>query len=80
MKELTEVRQKYTQLLCDALKLFYENDAKALFNEPQKNADDAAEGKRIVNERAMVGCMYRYMWCLIQQEGNCIPVSDIDIE
>ena len=83
MKELTEVQQKYTQLLCDALQLFYKNDAKLLFNEPQENADYTAEkkeGKRIVNERAMVGCVYRYMWCLMQQAGSCVPVSDIDIE
>ena len=57
---------KYLGLLIDAIKLFYINDADSLFG-ADKNVD----------ERAMVGCIYRYMWCKIVREGiNC----DIDIE
>ena len=83
MGKLNEVQEKYKRLLCKALQLFYVNDAKALFNEPQENAGDGEERKgwkRIVNERAMAGCVYRYMWCLMQQAGDSVPVSDIDIE
>lgn len=56
---------KYLQVLIDGIKEFYRRDADMLFN-----------GKPI-DERAMVGCIYRYMWCEIARKGiNC----DIDIE
>ena len=80
MGKLTEVQEKYIKLLCDALQLFYKNDAKTLFNEPKENTPDTKGMKRMVNERAMVGCVYRYMWCLMQKERDRVSVSDIDIE
>lgn len=55
-------------LLETALLIFYKCDAQALFGH---NKD--------IDERAMVGCIYRYMWCAIQ----CMPMHeeiDIDIE
>lgn len=56
---------KFVQVLTDGIKEFYQRDADMLFR-----------GKPI-DERAMVGCIYRYMWCQIEREGiDC----DIDIE
>ena len=83
MRKLNEVQEKYKQLLCKALQLFYVNDAEALFNEPQEHAGGGEGGedeKKMVNERAMAGCVYRYMWCLMQQMVDSVSVSDIDIE
>ena len=70
MGVFSDDQEKYRDLLCNALQLFYKNDADALFKEN--------DGKN-VNECAMSGCVYRYMWCLMQQEDG-FPVADIDIE
>ena len=56
---------KYLQVLIAGIRSFYMNDAEALF------------GGRPVDERAMVGCIYRYMWDEIcRADVEC----DIDIE
>lgn len=80
MKALNDKQEKYKNLLCEALKLFYQNDAEALFKERHIRDANTKERREIVNECAMVGCVYRYMWCLMQQEEGCFPVSDIDVE
>ena len=81
MGVFSDDQKKYRDLLCEALRLFYKNDAKNLFKEKRKppKATNEKRVKNIVNECAMSGCVYRYMWCLLQQKGN-FPVSDIDIE
>lgn len=53
-------------LLCEAISLFYRKDAEKLF------AFD-------VGEWAMVGCVYRYMWCLMQA-SRVMKSFDIDVE
>lgn len=59
------ITDKYFMLLVDALKEFYVNDAKDMFE------------NKMADERAMVGCIYRYMWNIIVRESmDC----DIDIE
>ena len=56
---------KYIDVLLSALEEFYSNDAEALFQ------------YRMVDERAMVGCIYRYMWCkIVREKMDC----EIDIE
>ena len=55
------------EILLDALREFYRKDAEKLFDD-----------KKAIDERAMVGCVYRYMWCKLQQLGE-LDV-DIDIE
>ena len=81
MKQLDKNQEKYLDLLCRALQLFYKNDARVLFDKPQKAIKSKATGnEKIVNERAMVGCVYRYMWCMMQQKIFEIPEFDIDIE
>ena len=57
----------YIEILINALQKFYSFDAKQLFDE-----------EKTIDERAMVGCVYRYMWCQLQQIGDSIV--DIDIE
>ncbi|MBQ6926075.1 MAG: hypothetical protein IJQ73_15670 [Kiritimatiellae bacterium] len=52
-------------LLCKSIQRFYQKDAQFLF------------GSRIVDERALVGCVYRYMWCALEPLGR---IFDIDIE
>ena len=57
--------EDYIELLVGALHEFYVQDAKELFK------------SKMVDERAMVGCIYRYMWCrIVQNHMDC----DIDIE
>ena len=65
---MDEMSRMYIELLCEALRMFYKNDAEALF----KN--------QAADERAMVGCIYRYAWCLMHapRYENLLP--DIDIE
>lgn len=63
------MRNKYIKLLVKAIELFYQNDAKELFGSTKD-----------VDERAMVGCVYRYMWCMMQQPGESFSVPNIDIE
>lgn len=65
---MDEKSKKYIELLCEALQLFYKNDAKALFK------DHAAD------ERAMVGCIYRYAWCLMHDRRFSGLGPDIDVE
>ena len=84
MKKPDKIQELYISLLCRALQLFYKNDAKALFDKPQARTKSDAGGKdgksKIVNERAMVGCVYRYMWCMMQQQIFELPEFDVDIE
>lgn len=81
MKKLDNIQNQYVDLLCRALQLFYKNDATVLFNKPQTTLKKESAGNgKIVNERAMVGCVYRYMWCLMQQQVFEIPEFDIDVE
>lgn len=54
----------YIELLTKAVQWFYKNDASYT---------------KDVDERAMVGCVYRYMWCILQQKVS-FSVADIDIE
>ena len=81
MKQYDKNQEQYIDLLCRAIQLFYKNDAKVLFDQPHEtNKSEATGDGKIVNERAMVGCVYRYMWCLMQQRISEIPESDIDVE
>ena len=59
---------KYIKLLIDALQEFYVQDVKDLF----KN--------KMADERAMVGCIYRYIWCLMHNPYYDDLEPDIDIE
>ena len=79
MTKLTREQKQYMYLLFYALQLFYKNDASALFGKSKIREEESGNGK-IVNERAMVGCVYRYMWCLMQQKTYNGIESDIDIE
>ena len=79
MGVLSDNQEKYKNLLCNALQQFYKNDAKALFNKIRGNTVVETK-KEMIDERAMVGCVYRYMWHLMQQARDYFPVSDIDIE
>ena len=56
-------------LLIGALMLFTKNDAEDLFNE-----------KKDVDERTMVGCVYRYMYCARLMNILKATQPDIDIE
>ena len=61
--------EQYVELLVDALSLFYQNDAEALFSD------------RLVHEQAMVGCIARYAWCLRRSDprfSSLLP--DVDVE
>lgn len=57
----------YIKILINALQKFYSIDAKQLFDK-----------EKTIDERTMVGCVYRYMWCQLQQRADSI--ADIDIE
>ena len=57
-------------LLIGALVLFTRCDAEALFNNKNKDVD----------ERAMVGCVYRYMFCACLMNLLKATQPDIDIE
>ena len=84
MKNPDKIQEPYINLLCRALQQFYKNDAKALFDKPQEKIKSDAGGNgeviKIVNERTMAGCVYRYMWHMMQQKISGISESDIDIE
>ena len=58
-------KEMYINLLVNALQQFYVRDAKALFRD------------KVIDERAMVGCIYRYMWCEIVRKNMD---GEIDIE
>ena len=63
------MKNKYIELLVDALSFFYKNDAEALF------AD------RLVHEQAMAGCIAHYVWCLRRSDprfSSLLP--DVDVE
>ena len=62
------IEQRYINLLSIALQEFYAKDAEALFKD------------KIIDERAMVGCVYRYMWYFLQKEEWGGLEHDIDIE
>ena len=64
------MRIKYLEILSEAIKRFYLNDAKSLFGENKQ-----------IDERAMVGCIYRYMWYMLEQQAiKDVKVCDIDVE
>jgi hypothetical protein len=79
MTKLIYEHKQYERLLFHALQLFYRNDATDLFGK-SKIREEESGNEKIVNERAMVGCVYRYMWCLMQQKTYNGIESDIDIE
>ncbi len=60
-------QDELASLLCGAIQRFYQKDADSLWR------------AKVINERAMVGCVYRYMW-----EKTCHlahnAIKDIDIE
>jgi hypothetical protein len=63
------MKDKYIELLVEALELFYQNDAESLF------------AGRLVHEQAMVGCIARYAWCLRRSDprfSSLLP--DVDVE
>ena len=66
---MDEKSKKYIELLCEALQLFYKNDAKALFFDAMP-----------IGERAMVGCVYRYLWALRYSPHYDKLEPDVDIE
>lgn len=64
------MRNKYLTILSEAIKRFYVNDAKSLFGNNKQ-----------IDERAMVGCIYRYMWNILEQQKTLGgQICDIDIE
>jgi len=67
--KLTEDQKTNLRLLECAIRLFYKYDASDLWG-----------GVHAIDERAMVGCVYRYMYCFVMS-GLCpLECSDIDIE
>lgn len=61
---------KYLEILSEAIKRFYLNDAKSLFGKNKQ-----------IDERAMVGCIYRYMWYMLEQQAiKDVQLCDIDVE
>lgn len=63
-----DVCQLYVDLLVEALKLFYKNDADELFKGDP------------VDERAMVGCIARYVWWVKQAEKFKGLKTYVDVE
>ena len=63
-----DVCQLYVDLLVEALKLFYKNDADELFKGDP------------VDERAMVGCIARYVWRVKQGEKFKDLNTHVDVE
>ncbi len=61
--------EKYIELLCEALQMFYKNDAEALFFDAMP-----------IGERSMVGCVYRYLWALRHSPRYDKLEPDVDIE
>ena len=66
---MDEKSEKYIELLCEALQMFYKNDAEALFFDAMP-----------IGERAMVGCVYRYLWALRYSPRYDKLEPDVDIE
>ena len=60
--------QLYKRLLEDALSMFYKEDAKELFD------------GNPVDERAMVGCIARYVWCGRQSDRYKELLPHVDVE
>lgn len=60
--------QLYKELLEDALNRFYKDDAKELFD------------GNPVDERAMVGCIARYVWCGRQSDRYKALLPHVDVE
>ena len=60
--------QLYKELLKDALNRFYKEDAKELFD------------ANPVDERAMVGCIARYVWCGRQSDRYKTLLPHVDVE
>ena len=75
-----KVIQKYVALLCNAIQLFYMNDAEALFESKQRKTCERIKEKKNLNERTMVGCIYRYVWCLRHDRRYAELEQDVDIE
>ena len=69
LKNLDAESKNLIKLLIFGIKKFYGQDAEALFGH--------GDCPMHIDERAMVGCIYRYAWCCIKQKGLDY---DIDIE
>lgn len=61
------IQDNLLSLLCKAIMFFYRRDTKSLW------------GAKVVDERAMVGCIYRYVWEKRKIVQAC-NTHDIDIE
>ena len=62
------MRDKYIELLVEALEWFYQNDAESLFV------------GRLVHEQTMVNCIARYIWYLRKRKKSLGLVEDVDVE
>ena len=60
-------QEELVSLLCEAIQRFYQKDAESLWK------------AKVINERAMVGCVYRYMWEAACHLAHNV-IKDIDIE
>lgn len=67
-KKLNDEQKTYVDLLADALQRFYEDDAEELFKDNP------------VDERSMVGCIARYMWCMNRRGRFEELMPDVDVE
>ena len=67
---MTKEQEGYIELLTEALRRFYKEDADVLFK--------AAE--RSVCECTMVGCISRYVWCKRNSGGFDFLLPDVDVE
>ena len=64
---VSDIQDNLLSLLCKAIVFFYRRDAKSLW------------GAKVVDERAMVGCIYRYVWEKRKIVQAC-NTHDIDID
>ncbi len=70
LKDEKNMKNKYLELLSLAINRFYLNDAKSLFG-----------ANKQIDERAMVGCIYRYMWSILEQQKiEGVQMCDIDVD
>lgn len=67
-KELNDDQKTYVDLLVDSLQRFYKDDAEKLFKDNP------------VDERSMVGCIARYMWCMNGRGRFAELMPDVDVE
>lgn len=67
-KKLNDEQKTYVDLLADALQRFYEDDAEELLKDNP------------VDERSMIGCIARYMWCRNRRGRFEELMPDVDVE